>query len=111
MKKPASLQMCVEVKASADNKSAEILIYDTIGEDFWTGEGVTAKRIAEQLKNIGDVEVRRAEAAVIRACKRAAPACSAARQTGTTGATRNTTGSSRCSFRRTSWRSCRTTGW
>ena len=36
-----------------------ITIFDTIGEDWWTGEGVTAKSIARQLKAIGgDVEVQ-----------------------------------------------------
>lgn len=33
----------------------EILIYDMIGEDMWTGEGVTAKRFASDLKALGDV--------------------------------------------------------
>ena len=38
--------------AEADN-SATISIYDVIGEDWWTGEGVTAKRIAGALRGIG----------------------------------------------------------
>lgn len=36
-----------------------ITIFDTIGEDWWTGEGVTAKSIGKQLKAIGGpVEVQ-----------------------------------------------------
>tara|TARA_R110000751_G_scaffold307640_1_gene430351 strand:- start:36789 stop:37670 length:882 start_codon:yes stop_codon:yes gene_type:complete len=36
-----------------------ITMYDVIGEDFWTGGGVTAKRVAGALRSIGarDVEV------------------------------------------------------
>lgn len=34
-----------------------ISIYDVIGEDWWTGEGVTAKRIAGALRAIGDQDV------------------------------------------------------
>jgi ATP-dependent Clp protease protease subunit len=33
--------------------SPEILIYSTIGEDFWTGEGVTAKRLREDVAALG----------------------------------------------------------
>ena len=38
--------------AEADDK-ATISVYDVIGADLWTGEGVTAKRIAGALRNIG----------------------------------------------------------
>ncbi len=36
-----------------------ITMYDTIGDDFWTGGGVTAKRVAAALRSIGakDVEI------------------------------------------------------
>lgn len=34
-----------------------ISILDVIGEDFWTGGGVTAKRVAAALRSIGDQEV------------------------------------------------------
>ncbi|WP_099866059.1 head maturation protease, ClpP-related [Pararhizobium haloflavum] len=34
-----------------------ITILDMIGEDFWTGEGVTAKRVSAALRAIGDQEV------------------------------------------------------
>ena len=37
--------------AAADENT--ISIYDPIGVDFWTGEGVTAKRIAAALRSIG----------------------------------------------------------
>jgi len=37
-----------------------ITMFDVIGEDFWTGGGITAKRVASQLRAIGDrpVEVQ-----------------------------------------------------
>jgi ATP-dependent protease ClpP protease subunit len=37
-----------------------ITMFDIIGEDFWTGGGITAKRVASQLRAIGDrpVEVQ-----------------------------------------------------
>jgi ATP-dependent Clp protease protease subunit len=42
--------------AEADNPNT-ISIYDQIGEDWWTGEGVTAKRIAGALRSIGENDV------------------------------------------------------
>lgn len=45
---------------AATSKDASISILDIIGEDYWTGDGVTAKRIAGALRAIGsdtDVEV------------------------------------------------------
>lgn len=33
---------------------ATITMFDVIGEDFWTGGGVTAKKVAAQLRAIGD---------------------------------------------------------
>ena len=41
--------------ASTDDIS--ITIYDPIGFDWWTGEGVTAKRISAALRSIGDSDV------------------------------------------------------
>ncbi|UZE12781.1 head maturation protease, ClpP-related [Pseudomonas sp. B21-053] len=41
--------------ASTDDNS--ITIYDPIGYDWWTGEGVTAKRISAALRSIGDSDV------------------------------------------------------
>lgn len=40
---------------AADDKEAErsISIYDVIGYDYWTGEGVTAKRVAAALRSMG----------------------------------------------------------
>ena len=38
--------------ATADDERT-ISILDVIGQDYWTGEGVTAKRIAGALRNMG----------------------------------------------------------
>jgi len=40
------------VRAQGENDRS-ISIYDVIGYDYWTGEGVTAKRIAAALRSIG----------------------------------------------------------
>lgn len=37
---------------NASSTSAEILIYDQIGEDPWFGGGMSAKKFAEELKNL-----------------------------------------------------------
>ncbi|UYU36463.1 hypothetical protein, partial [Bacteroides sp. DH3716P] len=42
--------------AEADDP-ATISIYDVIGVDWWTGEGVTAKRVAAALRSIGEAPV------------------------------------------------------
>lgn len=34
-----------------------ITVFDTIGEDYWSGGGVTAKKIASQLRAIGDRDI------------------------------------------------------
>ncbi|MCP4307781.1 MAG: Clp protease ClpP [bacterium] len=44
----------VSAEQTQDNT---ITILDVIGEDFWTGGGVTSKRIAAALRSIGDQEV------------------------------------------------------
>lgn len=44
------------VRAASDAENS-ISILDAIGEDFWTGEGVTAKRIGAALRSIGSNEV------------------------------------------------------
>lgn len=44
------------VRAAADD-AATITIYEQIGEDFWTGEGMTAKRVAGILRSIGARDV------------------------------------------------------
>lgn len=40
--------------AAGDDADNTITIYDPIGYDFWTGDGVTAKRIAGALRAIGN---------------------------------------------------------
>lgn len=44
------------IRAAAASDTT-INILDIIGEDWWTGEGVTSKRIAEQLGDIGNADV------------------------------------------------------
>ncbi|MHC5351682.1 head maturation protease, ClpP-related [Metapseudomonas furukawaii] len=41
--------------ASTDDNT--ISVFDVIGQDYWTGEGVTAKRIAGALRTIGEGDV------------------------------------------------------
>lgn len=43
------------VKAAGESNEAErsISIYDAIGYDYWTGEGVTARRVAAALRSMG----------------------------------------------------------
>lgn len=43
--------------AAGDSQDATISILDVIGEDWWTGEGVTSKRIAGALRAIGERDV------------------------------------------------------
>lgn len=45
------------VQAAVEGDDSVISIYDVIGEDFWTGEGTTSKRIAGALRRIGPGEV------------------------------------------------------
>lgn len=40
--------------AAEADEPATISIYDVIGMDWWTGEGVTAKRVAAALRSIGE---------------------------------------------------------
>lgn len=42
-----------DLMAAADTVDNTISIFDPIGQDFWTGEGVTPKRIAAALRAIG----------------------------------------------------------
>ena len=44
----------VQAATSEDNT---ISVFDVIGQDYWTGEGVTAKRIAAALRSIGERDV------------------------------------------------------
>ena len=41
------------IRASATEEDRTISVYDVIGYDYWTGEGVTAKRIAGALRKMG----------------------------------------------------------
>jgi len=41
------------VRAAEDDGDRSISVYDVIGYDYWTGEGVTAKRIAGALRGMG----------------------------------------------------------
>lgn len=45
------------IRAAEADDDATISIYDVIGQDMWTGEGVTSKRIAGALRKIGAREV------------------------------------------------------
>ena len=45
-----------EIRAAADEENT-ISIYDPIGYDFWTGEGVTAKRISAALRSMNGADV------------------------------------------------------
>lgn len=44
----------IEIRMRGETE-AEILIYDRIGKDEWTGEGATAKKFAADLKALGPV--------------------------------------------------------
>jgi len=47
------MKTCFTFKASADESApAEVLIYDQIGRDFWSGDGVVAKEFAQELAKI-----------------------------------------------------------
>lgn len=45
------------IQAAVENTSNTITIYGVIGEDFWTGDGVTVKRIDAALRAIGERDV------------------------------------------------------
>lgn len=45
------------VHAAVESEDNVISVYDVIGEDFWTGEGVTSKRVAAALRKIGGQDV------------------------------------------------------
>lgn len=54
---PQALDRWAPGVRAAGDAANEIAIFDVIGVDFWTGDGVTAKRVAAQLKAIGDAAV------------------------------------------------------
>ncbi len=41
------------IRAAADDADRTISMFDVIGQDFWTGDGVTAKRVAAALRHMG----------------------------------------------------------
>lgn len=41
------------IRAAESKDDRTISVYDVIGYDYWTGEGVTAKRVAGALRNMG----------------------------------------------------------
>lgn len=41
------------LRAAAAEEDRAINVYDVIGTDYWTGEGVTAKRVAAMLRTLG----------------------------------------------------------
>ncbi len=45
------------IRAEASDPETTITIYGVIGEDWWTGEGVTVNRIDAALRRIGDMPV------------------------------------------------------
>ena len=46
-----------ELRAAEKETDATISIYEPIGYDYWTGEGMTAKRMAGILRNVGGKDV------------------------------------------------------
>lgn len=46
-----------EPRAAQADEPATISMFDVIGQDFWTGEGVTAKRVAAALRSLGKTPV------------------------------------------------------
>ena len=46
-----------EPRAAQADDPATISMFDVIGQDFWTGEGVTAKRVAAALRSLGKTPV------------------------------------------------------
>ena len=50
---PRALERWNPSLQASDDEPGSISILDVIGQDFWTGEGVTAKRIAGALRAIG----------------------------------------------------------
>lgn len=50
---------CAGLRAAvkADDQTANIEMFGVIGEDFWSGGGITAKLVSSQLRAIGDKDV------------------------------------------------------
>lgn len=47
----------VQMAAAEDGADNTISMFDVIGEDWWTGAGVTAKRVSAALRSIGNKDV------------------------------------------------------
>ena len=56
MTKRKAMNSWYSIEALADDRRAEIHIMEQIGEDFWTGEGMTAKKFVQEVKGL-DVDV------------------------------------------------------
>lgn len=41
------------IRAAAEDEDRSISVYDVIGYDYWTGDGVTARRVAGALRHLG----------------------------------------------------------
>ena len=41
------------IRAAADDEDRSISVYDVIGQDYWTGDGVTSRRVAGALRHLG----------------------------------------------------------
>jgi len=48
----------LRLQASADGSEAELLIFDVIGEDYWTGGGVTAQAVVSTLNALAGVDLK-----------------------------------------------------
>jgi ATP-dependent Clp endopeptidase proteolytic subunit ClpP len=46
------------VRIESKGSETELLLYGVIGMDFWTGDGITSKDVAEQLQQAGDKSLR-----------------------------------------------------
>jgi ATP-dependent Clp protease protease subunit len=45
-----------EIASESTNSTAIMRVYENIGEDFWTGEGITAKKFANELDGLGSIK-------------------------------------------------------
>lgn len=45
-----------EIASESKSSTAVMRLYESIGEDFWTGEGMTAKKFSNELNALGDIK-------------------------------------------------------
>lgn len=45
-----------EIASESGSSVAVMRVYEQIGEDFWTGEGITVKKFANELDGLGDIK-------------------------------------------------------